>query len=63
MAWIVRALLFIAGPIAAWFVARDAESFGIIQMFIATLLIVGFAGLAAFWPPHWKPWTKTKANR
>jgi hypothetical protein len=63
MAWIVRLLLFIAGPIAAWFVARDADSFGFVQMVVATLLIAGSVALAALWPTRWKPWTKTKGSK
>ncbi|MCF2524657.1 hypothetical protein [Bradyrhizobium sp. G127] len=63
MAWIVRVLLIIAGPIAAWFVARDADSFGFVQMVVATLLIAGSVVLAAFWPTRWKPWVKTKGSK
>lgn len=54
MAWFARVLLFIAGPIAAWFVAKDAPNFGVVQMIVAMLLIVVFVGLAAFWPARWK---------
>jgi ABC-type phosphate transport system auxiliary subunit len=54
MTWFARLLLFIAGPIAAWFVARDAANFGVVQMIVAMLLIVAFVGLAAFWPARWK---------
>ena len=63
MAWIVRILLFIAGPIAAWFVARDTDSFGFLQVLIAILLIAGFLVLAALWSPRWKPWTKIKGSK
>lgn len=50
MALIVRLLLFIAAPITALFVARDALNFGFIQMIVATLLIAVLAGIVAFWP-------------
>ena len=42
LAWIVRCLLFIAAPIAALFVSRDALNFGIFEMLVAIILIVGF---------------------
>lgn len=63
MVWIVRILLFIAGPIAAWFVARDADSFGFVQMVIATVLVAGFVILAALWPSRWTPWARTKGSK
>jgi hypothetical protein len=49
MAWIVRLLLIIAAPITALFVARDALNFGVLQTFVATILIVGLVAAAAFW--------------
>jgi len=42
VAWIVRCLLFLAAPIAALFVSRDALNFSIIEMLVAILLLVGF---------------------
>jgi hypothetical protein len=49
MTWIVRLLLMIAAPITALFVARDALNFGVLQTFVATLLVAGFVALAAAW--------------
>jgi hypothetical protein len=54
VAWIVRILLLVATPIAAWFVARDATNFSIVQMLVSILLLVGFVGALAFWPARWK---------
>lgn len=50
MAWIVRILLYMAAPIAALFVARDALNFGVFQMIVATVLIAALVCVAAFWP-------------
>jgi hypothetical protein len=50
MAWIVRILLYIAAPITALFVARDALNFGILQTLIATVLVAALVCFAAFWP-------------
>lgn len=50
MAWIVRILLYIAAPITALFVARNALNFGVFQMMVTTVLIVALVGVAAFWP-------------
>jgi hypothetical protein len=49
LAWIIRWLLFLAAPLAALFVSRDALNFGIVEMLIATILIAGFAIAAAAW--------------
>ena len=49
MTWIVRLLLMIAAPITALFVARDALNFGVLQTFVATVLIAGFIALVAVW--------------
>ena len=54
MAWIVRILFVLAAPIAAWFVARDATNFDVVQMTVAIVLFVGFVGALAFWPARWK---------
>lgn len=54
MVWIVRILLYIAAPITALFVARDALNFGVFQMMVTTVLIVVLVAVAAFWPRRWK---------
>jgi hypothetical protein len=63
MVWIVRILLIIAGPIAAWFVSRDADNFGFFQMVVAIILVAAFVIVAALWPPRWKPWSKIKGSK
>jgi hypothetical protein len=45
---IVRLLLMIAAPITALFVARDALNFGVLQTFVATVLVTGVVALAAW---------------
>jgi uncharacterized membrane protein (DUF485 family) len=49
LAWIIRCLLFLAAPIAALFVSRDALNFGIIEMLVAIILVVVFVMAAAAW--------------
>jgi len=49
LVWIIRCLLFLAAPIAALFVSRDALNFGVFEMLVAIILIVGFALAAAAW--------------
>jgi hypothetical protein len=41
MIWVVRLLLMIAAPITALFVARGALNFGVLQTFVATVLVTG----------------------
>lgn len=52
LGWIVRILFVAAAPIAALFVTRDSLNFGIIQVFIAIILIAACIGLAAAWTHH-----------
>jgi hypothetical protein len=49
IAWILRIILVVAAPIAALLVSRDALNFGIVETLVASLLIAGFAVLAAVW--------------
>jgi len=49
MAWIARLLLMLAAPITALFVARDALNFGLIQTFVAMIMVTGLVAVAAFW--------------
>lgn len=62
MVWIVRILLYIAAPITALFVARDALNFGVFQMMVTTVLIVALVGLAAFWPHRRKFLSHSKSS-
>ncbi|MBR0881716.1 VIT1/CCC1 family predicted Fe2+/Mn2+ transporter [Bradyrhizobium japonicum] len=47
LGWIVRIIFVIAAPITALFVARDALTFGLIQTFVAMLLVTALVGLIA----------------
>ena len=49
LGWIVRILLIMAAPIAALLVSRDALNFGLVQLFVAMFLLIGFIYLAAAW--------------
>ena len=49
LAWVIRCLLLLAAPIAALFVSRDALNFGIFEMLIAIMLMVGVVMAAAAW--------------
>ena len=49
LGWIVRILFFLAAPIAAFFVSRDALNFGIVQAFVAMFLMIGLLALVAAW--------------
>lgn len=50
MSLLVRLLMFLAAPITALFVARDALNFEIIQTMVVTILIAVIAFIVAFWP-------------
>lgn len=49
MAWIIRCLLFIAAPVTALFVSRDALNFGVINVLVAIALGIGCAVIAELW--------------
>jgi hypothetical protein len=49
LGWIVRILFILAAPIAALLVSRDALNFGLVQTFVAMVLVVALVGLAAAW--------------
>lgn len=49
LGWIVRIFLALAAPITALLVSRDALNFGLVQTFVAIVLIVTFVGLATAW--------------
>jgi hypothetical protein len=49
LAWIIRCLLLLAAPIAALFVSRDALNFGVFEMLVAVILMVGVVLAAAVW--------------
>jgi uncharacterized RDD family membrane protein YckC len=55
LAWIIRAILLLAAPIAALFVARDAVNFGVVETLVSIVLIVGFALAVAAWTLRKKP--------
>ena len=49
MILIIRVLLTLLASIAAWFVANDALSLGLIETVVAVALIIGFAVVATGW--------------
>ncbi|CAM5519792.1 hypothetical protein AFEL58S_03927 [Afipia felis] len=60
MSLLIRLLLFLAAPITALFVSRDALNFSVIQTFVATGLAVVIVFAFAFWP--FGPKTREKAK-
>jgi hypothetical protein len=60
LAWIFRGVLFVAALVTGLFVSRDALNFGVMQMLVAIMLIVGAVMAAAVWT-IWR--TKPAAGR
>jgi hypothetical protein len=50
LGWFVRLSLALASWVTALFVARDAVNFGIVNVFVAALLLALGIGVLAFWP-------------
>jgi hypothetical protein len=55
MSLLVRLLLFLAAPITALFVSRDALHFDVIQTFVAVTLATLIVGIFAFRSYRSKP--------
>jgi len=53
VAWLVRGLLLVSGFGASWFVTKDSPQFDVMEMAVATLLIVLIVAVMAFWPERW----------
>jgi hypothetical protein len=47
--WPAEQLLRIGGVVAAWFFSKDATSFTVVQMMVATLMLAAFVTLLVFW--------------
>jgi hypothetical protein len=50
LGWFVRLSLALASWVTALFVARDAVNFGVVNVFVAILLLALGIGFLAFWP-------------
>jgi len=49
LSWLVRLLMVLAAAIAAWFVARDAPNFSMVQALVLLLLMLVLLFAAVFW--------------
>ena len=62
LTWPADQLLRIGGVVAGWFFSKDATSFTVIQMMVATLVlatvvsaIVFWRSLVECWQSRWRP--------
>ena len=49
LSWLVRLLMVLAAAIAAWFVARDAANFSMVQALVLLILMAILLLVAVFW--------------
>jgi hypothetical protein len=62
LTWPADQLLWIGGVVAGWFFSKDATSFTVVQMMVATLVLAAFVALLVFWQslfgncPGWGGW-------
>ena len=49
LSWLVRLLMVLAAAIAAWFVARDAANFNMVQALVLLILMAILLLVAVFW--------------
>jgi hypothetical protein len=62
LSWLADLLLNVGGLVASWFLSKDAPSFMVLQMMVATLVLaavvsvfVYWQSLVEFWQSHWRP--------
>jgi hypothetical protein len=53
ISWLARGLLIAAAFVASWFMTRDSPQFGLVEMAVATLLLVFIVATLVFWPARW----------
>jgi hypothetical protein len=49
LSWPADLLLYAGGVVASWFVSKDASSFVVIQMMIATLVLAALVSAVVYW--------------
>jgi hypothetical protein len=54
MGWIVRALFFVSGVIASWFVSVEASNYIVYQLVIAICLVSLCAAALVYVPLWWR---------
>jgi len=62
LTWPADLLLNVAGFVASWFIAKDAPSFIVVQMMVATLVLAAIVFLIAFLQALWSS-RKQRANK
>jgi hypothetical protein len=56
LTWPADFLLNIGGIVASWFFSKDASSFIVVQMMVATLVLAAIVFLIAFLQALWSRW-------
>jgi hypothetical protein len=63
LTWPADQLLWIGGVVAGWFFSKDATSFTVVQMMVATLVLSALVALLVFWQSlfaYWRSLSKTR---
>jgi len=56
LTWPADLLLSAGGIVAGWFISKDAPSFIVVQMMVATLVLAAIVFLIAFLQALWSRW-------
>jgi hypothetical protein len=56
LTWPADLLLRIGGVVAGWFFSKDATSFTVVQMMVATLVLAALVALLVFWQTLFEYW-------
>jgi len=61
LGWAADLLLSAGAGVASWFVSKDAPSFVVVQMMVATLVLAGVVSLIVYWQSlveYWRSFRK-----
>ena len=62
LGWLADLLLNAGAGVASWFISRDAPSFIVVQMMVATLVLAAVVCLIVYWQTvveYWRSFVKT----
>ena len=63
LSWPADLLLNAGGVVASWFVSKDAPSFVVIQMMIATLVLAAVVSAFVYWQSLVEFWQSRRSPR
>jgi hypothetical protein len=63
LSWPADLLLNAGGVVASWFVSKDAPSFVVVQMMVATLVLAAIVSVFVYWQSLVEFWQSRRSPR